>query len=86
MQHSTMIAAMPHVYYWTLWYIVDMTGHMTGHMTLCYQDNYTGGTALTEVHKEPPVALPHVLGHGEDAGQVVVLGRVLLLHANRDGA
>ena len=35
---------------------------------------------LTEVHQEVTVAFPHVLGHCEDAGQVVVLRRVLLLH------
>lgn len=34
---------------------------------------------LTEVDEHLAVTLPHVLGHGEDAGHVVVQERVLLL-------
>lgn len=34
---------------------------------------------LTEVYEHLAIALPHVLWHGEDAGNVVVQERVLLL-------
>ena len=35
--------------------------------------------ALTEVYEHLAIALPDVLGHDQDAGEVVVLRRVLLL-------
>ena len=40
-------------------------------------------STLTEVYEHLAVALPGVLGHDQDAGEVVVLSRVLLLGEGR---
>ena len=39
---------------------------------------------LTKVNHQSAIALPHVVGEGQNAGQVVVLGGVLLLRGGSD--